>query len=220
MARLIGKPKSPDAEMAALHAKRMDLARRRDDASSAQGAGERVLADVADRRRACLLAEARGQEHAETIEQVDLDRRKAEAAVADGRERADVLTTVQKDVDEEIDALIDAHPAHYLAAAVAASEAAGEALAAASQAVSAAVVAWGETRAAWGVVRLSRGRQRLDLYPGIPISDLGTAVSELAQAQSRPWPGGSREAWERFEAPSDGERVSNAEAMRAFEGAV
>jgi hypothetical protein len=40
-----------------------------------------------------------------------------------------------------------------------------------------------------------------------------------AQAQPRPWPGASRAAWERFRAgPGGGERVSNAEALRVFEG--
>jgi hypothetical protein len=209
--------KDPDAELAALHTKRVDLASRRHETSAAQGAAERVIAAAADRRRAVVLAEARGQEHTETVEQVDLDRRKAEVAVADGRERADVLKTVEKDIDEEVEALINAHPAHFLAQAVAASEAASEALAAASQATSAAVVAWGETRAAWGVVRMSRRRRKLDLGPEVPISDLGRAVNELATAQTRAWPGGSREAWERFrsrEAP----KVSNAEAIRQFAG--
>jgi hypothetical protein len=47
-------------------------------------------------------------------------------------------------------------------------------------------------------VRLSRRRRKLDIAPEVPVSDLGGAVHELSQAQTRPWPGGSREAWERF----------------------
>jgi hypothetical protein len=209
---------NPDQERAALHQKRVDLATKRHEASAAQGAAERVLAAAADRRRAVLLAEARGQEHTETAEQVDLDRRKAEVAVADGRERAEVLRVVEKDIEEEVEALIDAHPDHFVALAVAASEAASEALAAASQAVSAAVVAWGEARAAWGVVRMSRRRRKLDPAPDIPIHDLGGAVNELSTSQSRAWPGGSREVWERFRA-RDGApqvRASNREAIAAF----
>jgi hypothetical protein len=215
------RAKDPDREMAALHDKRVGLAVKRNDVSAAQGAAERVVAGVADRRRAVLLAEARGQEHDETVEQVDLDRRQAEVAVADGRERADVLRTVERDIEEEVEALIDAHPAHFVAQAVAASEAASEALAAASQATSAAVVAWGETRAAWGVVRMSRHRRKLDPGPEVSISDLGSAVNELSQSRSRAWPGGSREAWERFrahEAAGKGERVSNAQAIAQFGG--
>jgi hypothetical protein len=197
MARL-SRAKSPDAAMAALFQKRVDMASRRHEVSAATGAAERVVAGLAERRRAVLLAEARGQEHAETVEQVDLDRRKAEVAVADGRERADVLRTVERDIEGEVEALIDAHPDHFLAQAVAASEAASEALAAASRATSAAVVAWGEARAAWGVVRMSRGRRKLDRSPEVPISDLGSAVNELSTSRTRAWPGGSREAWERF----------------------
>jgi hypothetical protein len=195
---MTARVKAPDAALAELHKKRVDLASRRNEASAAQGAAERVVAGVADRRRAVLLADARGQEHTETVEQVDLARRQAEVAIADGRERADVLKLVERDVEEEVEALIDAHPAHFLAQAVAASEAASEALAAASQATSAAVVAWGEARAAWGVVRMSRGRRKLDRGPEIPIHDLGGAVHELSQSQTRAWPGGRREVWEQW----------------------
>lgn len=213
---------NPDAELAELHAKRVDVASRRHEISAAQGAAERVVAGAADRRHAVLLAEARGQEHPETVEQVDLDRRKAEVAIADARERADVLRTVEKDIEGEVEGLIDAHPAHFLAQAVAASEAASDALAAASQATSAALVAWGETRTAWGVVRLSRRRRKLDLGPEVPISDLGSAVNELSQSQTRAWPGGSREAWERFLEYDAHAKVpvSNAEASRQFAGKV
>jgi hypothetical protein len=169
MAR-VTKAKDPDAELAALHQKRVDLATKRHEASAAQGAAERVVAGAADRRHAVLLAEARGQEHAETVEQVDLDRRKAEVAVADAREREDVLRTVEKDIEEEIERVTDAHPGHFIARAEAASDAASGALAAAAEAASTAVVSCGEARAAWGVVRRSRSRRRLDLSPDVPVS--------------------------------------------------
>jgi hypothetical protein len=45
----------------------------------------------------------------------------------------------------------------------------------------------------------------------VPISDFGNAVNELAKSQSRPFPGGSREAWERF-------RARDAEAAAQFGG--
>jgi hypothetical protein len=71
-------------------------------------------------------------------------------------------------------------------------------------------------------VRLSRRRRQLDLGPEVPISDLGTAVHELSTAHGRAWPGGSREAWERFlsheTAVSNAPRLSNREAIAQFSG--
>jgi hypothetical protein len=53
--------------------------------------------------------------------------------------------------------------------------------------------------------------------PEVPTSDLGGAVSELAKAP-RPYPGGSKEAWERFRVEEAGAKVkvSKAEAIAAF----
>jgi hypothetical protein len=202
---------NPDQQLAELHEKRMALARRRDAHATAQGAAERVIEGSADRRSVALLAEARGEEPSETAEQVDRERHAAEIAVRDNRERSEALRQVERDVGEEVEAVIDAHPEHFVASAEVASEAASEALAAAVQAVSAAAVAWREARAAWGVVRMSRRRRNLDLGPEAPISDLGAAVYELSQSQARTWPGGSRSAWERW-------RAQDAEAVRAFAG--
>jgi hypothetical protein len=44
-----------------------------------------------------------------------------------------------------------------------------------------------------------------------PVSDLGQSVHELSKAQPQPWPGGRREAYERF---LEHERAS-AQAIRA-----
>jgi hypothetical protein len=215
-----GKAKDPDAEMAALHQKRVGIAAKRHELSAAVGAAERVVAGSGDRRGTAVRARVHDEEHAETPEQVDLARRQAEVAVVDGREEADVLRKDEADIEEEVEALIDAHPQHFIARAEAASEAASGAAAAAAEAASAAVVSCGEARAAWGVVRRSRGRRRLDLSPEVPVSDLGAAVSELAKAQGSAWPGGSRERWESFLA-HDGApkvKVSNAEALARFAG--
>src|SRR2546423_906289 len=70
-----------------------------------------------------------------------------------------------------------------------------------------AVSAWMEARGAWGVVRLSRRRRGLELPPEIPINDFGNAVNELAKSVSRPYPGGSKAAWERFVERESGPRV-------------
>ena len=116
--------------------------------------------------------------------------------------------------------MIDAHESHFIAKAEAASEAAAEAIKVAAEAAQAAATAWQEARGAWGTVRLSRRRRGLELPPEVPISDFGAAVSEPSKSQSRPYPGGSRAAWERFlawEATPRGPRLSNAEARVRFE---
>ena len=117
--------------------------------------------------------------------------------------------------------MIDAHESHFIAKAEAASEAAAEAIKVAAEAAQAAATAWQEARGAWGTVRLSRRRRGLDLSPEVPVSDFGTAVSELLKSRSRPYPGGSREAWERFsarDARPDPPRLTTSEAIAHFAG--
>jgi hypothetical protein len=104
----------------------------------------------------------------------------------------------------EVEAVIDAHPDHFLAAAVASSQAASEAITAALNATQAAVTAWMGTREAWSRVRLSRRRRGLELGPEVPINDLGACLNELSKAQSQPWPDASRAAYERFRARPEG----------------
>jgi hypothetical protein len=70
---------------------------------------------------------------------------------------------------------------------------------------------------------MSRRRRKLDLGPEVPVSDLGgSAVNELSTSLSRPWPGGRRDAWERFlehdEASRRAPKVSNREAIAQFGG--
>ena len=96
------------------------------------------------------------------------------------------------------DAVIDAHPEHYFVAAAVSSEAAVEAIKVARDATEAAAAAWMATRAAWGTVRLSRRRRGLDLGPEAPVDDFGSGAFALSTAVSRPWPGGSRQAYERW----------------------
>jgi hypothetical protein len=213
--------KDPTADLAALHEKRVKLAQRRDAHATAQGAAERVIEGSADRRGAALLAEARGGKPSETAEAVDRERHAAEIAVRENRERSEALRQVEREVEEEVEAVIDANEAHFIAKAEAASEAAAEAIATAKTAAQAAATAWQEARAAWATVRLSRRRRGLELSPEVPISDFGNAVNELAKSHSRPFPGGSREAWERFRAQEAAEqnapRLSNREALARFE---
>lgn len=51
---------------------------------------------------------------------------------------------------------------------------------------------------AWGVERKSCKRREVDPPPGTPINDLGRAIYELTTEHHRPWPGNSRQNWERF----------------------
>jgi hypothetical protein len=220
MARV--KAKDPERELAALHEKRVGLAHKRDAIENAMTAAQRVLDEAPERRNTVLLSEARGEQPSETATDVESDRRRAEAEIAGGRERVDALRTVEKEIEAEVNAVIDAHPDHFTAAAVAASQATSEAITAALDATRAAVTAWMEARAAWSRVRLSRRRRGLELGPElgpeVPINDLGACLNELSKAQSQPWPGASRAAYERFRArPEGGERAPNAEAMSAFE---
>jgi hypothetical protein len=214
------KAKDPTAEMAALHDRRMELATQRHAAEAAMTAALLVVEGSAERRRQMLLAEARGEDAGATVEQVDQDRQVAEHAAADQKQRAEVLRTVEAEIGEAQDAVIDAYPEFYVQAAVGASEEASLALAAALSATQAAVSAWMSCRESWSRVRTSRRRRGLDLGPEIPISDLGTSVYELSQSRTRAWPGGSREDWERFceREGAVGEKVSNAEALAQFAG--
>jgi hypothetical protein len=194
------KRHDPDQQLAELHEKRMTLALRRDAHSTAQGAAERVIEGSADRRSVALLAEARGETPSPSAEEVDRVRHAAEVAVRENRERAAALRQVEREVEEEVEAVIDAHPAHFVAKAEATSEAAAEAITAAKTAAQAAAMAWREAAGEWSAVRQSYRRRGLESPPEVPISDLGAAVNELEKSQTRPFPGGSHGAWERFRA--------------------
>jgi hypothetical protein len=166
-------------------------------------AGAQPSGGADDRKRAARDAEARGEAHPETAEQVELERRQAEAEILVSRERSAALRKAEHEVND----VIDRHEEHFIAAALAASEAAADAIATAKTAAQAASTAWREAQGAWGTVRLSRRRRGLDLPPEVPISDFGNAVGELEKSQSRPFPGGSRQAWESFRDRESGQRV-------------
>jgi hypothetical protein len=193
-----GKAKDYEQEAAELREKRAKLAGQRREIADAMQRHARVVDEAPARRRAALVAEARGEAPAETIEQITLDAQRAAAEIVAAREKVSALEVVEREIGSEITALIDRHPEHHVRKAEAASEAAQQAIADASQAAQAAAQAWREASGAWSVVRLSRNRRGLDLSPEMGISDLGGAVNELSKATSRPWPGGSRGAWERW----------------------
>jgi len=85
------RAKDPTAELASLHEKRVELAQRRDAHATAEGAAQRTIEGSPDRRRAALVAEARGEKPSETAEAVDRERHAAEVALVDNRERAAAL---------------------------------------------------------------------------------------------------------------------------------
>jgi hypothetical protein len=215
------RTKDPDRELAELHKKRVGLATKRNEIDRAVGAAQGILTAAVDRRRAVLLAEARGEEHPETVEAVDLDRRQAEMVIAGGRERAEALQQVEREVGIDVDAVIDAYPDHFIEKALATSAATEDKRAALLDATAEVRRADRETQGAWSTVRTSRIRRGLDSSPEVHLSDLGGASSELAKSKGQAYPGGSREAWERFrahEAAGKGERVSNAQAIAQFGG--
>lgn len=123
-----GKGPTVEEQAEAIHKRRIELATKRHAVDNVANAATVVVDGAAERRRAVLLAEARGEKPSETVEQVDRERRAAEVAIADARERSEALRTVESELGEESDALIDAHPAHYRAEAVRASEEAEAAL--------------------------------------------------------------------------------------------
>jgi hypothetical protein len=118
----------------------------------------------------------------------------------------------------EVDAVIDAYPEHFIEKALAISAAAEHKRASLIDATAEVRRADREAQGAWSTVRTSRIRRWLDPSPEVHLSDLGSASSELAKSKGQAYPGGSREAWERFRVAGKGERVSNAEALRAIGG--
>lgn len=184
----------PEAEQEALHQKRVELATKRHAVDAAASAAEAVINGAQDRRRAVLLAEARGEKLDESVEQVDQDRRQAELAVADCRERSDALRAVEAEIGEARDAVVDRYPEHYLAKRGEAVEDALAGLSAALDAVAAAVVGCRAARADGEVVRRSCRRRGFDVPAEPPLADLGGAVSEISRL---------RETWERFAEPAE-----------------
>ena len=184
----------PEAEMEALHQKRVELATKRHAVDAAASAAEAVINGAQDRRRAVLLAEARGDKPDESVDQVDQDRRTAELTVADCRERAAALRQVESEIGEAADAVVDRNPEHYLAKRGEAVETALGGLSAALDAVAAAVVGCRAARADGEVVRRSCRRRGIDVPAEPPLADLGGAVSEISRL---------RQVWERFGQPPE-----------------
>jgi hypothetical protein len=217
MARTIAKAKDPDAELAALHQKRVGLAGKRHELDAAVGAAESVVGGATGRRGVVLLAEARGETAPETLEAVELDRRKAEAVIVGARERIEALRQVEREVAAEVDAVEDAHPEFFRAKAEAKSEAAEEKRASLARDTPVVVAMGRDAAADWSRFRNSCRRRGVDPPPQVLVADLGGASSELAKSQGDSYPGGSKAALERWsvrEAP----KVSNAEAIRQFAG--
>jgi hypothetical protein len=158
----------------------------------------RIVEEAPDRRRAAFVAEARGEQPSETVEQVDLERRQAEVEIAGGRERVAALRVVEQEIAEQVEAVEDAHPEHFIAKAVSRSEAVDAKLASLAQEAAAAVAEWREAQREWSGVRKSCLRRGVRVPGEVLVSDLGAAISELGKAQGGPYPGGRRAAWERY----------------------
>jgi hypothetical protein len=217
MARTIAKAKDPDAELDALNQKRVGVAGKRHELDAAVGAAETVVGGTTGRRGVVLLAEARGEIPPETLEAVELDRRKAEAVIVGARERIEALRQVEREVAEEVEAVEDAHPQWFRAKAEAKSAAVEEKRASLAQDAAALVTMGRDAAAEWSRVRKSCLRRGIEAPGEVLVADLGGVSSELAKSQGDAYPGGSKAALERWsvrEAP----KVSNAEAIRQFAG--
>jgi hypothetical protein len=196
----------PDAEVEALHRKRVERAMRRNGLENAvpvhttRTNGTIDVEGIADRESAIRNAIARDETPPETLAEVERDRQAAIATIGETRLQCDALRTAEKEVEEEVEAVVDRNPGHFTRKAEAASETAAEAIASALQATQAAAAAWREAAGAWSIVRTSHRRRGLEMPPEVPISDFGGAENELAKSQSRPFPGGGRQNWETFQA--------------------
>jgi hypothetical protein len=141
----------PDAQIAELEAKRMAKGKQRRELGDVETAQRRVVEEAPERRAAVRLAKARGQSPPETIEQVEAARQHAEAQLIAAREEAAALRTVEREIEEQIDAVVDAHPEHFRANAEAKAVAAEEKRAILAQEAAAVVAMGREAQRAWGV---------------------------------------------------------------------
>jgi hypothetical protein len=173
----------PEAEMQALHERRMELATLRHSTDAASAAAQAVLDGLVARRQAAISAEIDGVEAAETVAQVDQAARAAAATIADCRERAEVIRRKEGELKEAADAVIDGHPGFYEQKRREAIEEAERLTRAAGDAVRAAEAGYMAAGAASNVVWQSYKRRELDGGPREwPANDLGGASSEIGKA--------------------------------------
>jgi hypothetical protein len=215
------KALDPDAQIAALDAKRVDLAKRRHELDAIDKRQRRIVDEAPERRRAAFIAEARGEEPSEPVEQIDRERRQAEVEIAGGRERIEAVRTVERECKEQEHAIRDANRAHFRAKAVAASEAADQAWTTLIGEVQSLVSLCREAAALHGEDRRSCIRSGVSVPPEVPTSDFGDVIGALSKS-SRPWPAGSRAAWERYLAreSSEAARTPTNREARAWVEAV
>lgn len=190
----------PDAQIAALEAKRVALATQRRELGDVETAQVRVIEEAPERRLAVRVAKARGQSPPETVEQVEAARHGAEAQLVAAREEAAALRTVEQEIGEAIDAVVDAHPEHFRSLAEAKSAATEERRASLAQEAAAVVQMGRDAQRQWGLYRNSCRRRGAPPPREVLISDLGDVSSELAKSQGESYPGGSKQAWERSQA--------------------
>src|SRR5205807_9998902 len=101
----------PDAQIVALEAKRVDLAKQRHELEDVERVQLRVVEEAPERRRAVLLAQARAESPSESVEQIEADRHRAAAEAAGTRERREALRTVEQEIEQEVEAVEDGHRA-------------------------------------------------------------------------------------------------------------
>jgi predicted alpha/beta hydrolase len=164
----------------------------------------------------------RGEAPSPSLEELHLELRQAHAAIEAGRKDREALGDEERAIEQEIEAVEDANPAHFLAQAEAKSAATEEKRAALAQETAAVVTTGREAQRQWSRYRNSCRRRGAPVPREVLISDLGGVSSELAKSQGDSYPGSSLRAWEQWcareAAERNGAKMTNAEALVQFAG--
>src|SRR2546423_420592 len=219
MAR-VRKDTTPDAQIAALRAKRLDHSRRRHELGNREQVAQRLIDESAGRREAAERAEEDGQKPEQTVAEIDAEVQQAKAEVADAKSRAQRVRELEAEIDQQVDGVIDPNVDFFIEAALASTEAYSALKAETMQGLQALESAGRDAAALWSTIRKSYIRRRLSPPREILVGDFGGPITELSKSPL-PIPGGSVEAWARFLAQAAAEqnapRLSNREALARFE---
>jgi hypothetical protein len=206
---------TPGDELAAKDEQIAELVREGEALSARQGDAESLLRSYEDRRAEALKLRKLG----EAVDVPDeAERARLGRAVADAKEEQNTIRAVRLQRAEERLRIVADGLAYFDAEA----EAAARAVEAEGEALLAKLEEFLGRQQAKGVAwrRSYDGRRELgrEQIPAVGFHDLGDVPGKVKDAVRSAWPGGSREAWERFLAHEAAPKVkvSNAEAMAAF----
>jgi hypothetical protein len=216
MVARVRKP-TPGDELAAVDEQIDELVAEGEALSARQGDAEALIRSYPDRREAALTLKKLG-EH--VVVPDEAERARLQRSVAEAVEEQGTIRAVRLLREEEKRKVLAAGLPRFDAEA----EAAARAVEAEGEALLAKLAEFLGRQQAKGVAwrRSYDGRHELgrEQIPAVGYHDLGDVPGKVKDAVRSAWPGGSREAWERFReqdaAPKV--RVSNAEAVEQFAG--